>query len=55
MTIRLLRYNGEIIISESSERYNVILDYIKMLGLHIKINDYNETNRWFYIWLVNDL
>jgi hypothetical protein len=53
--IRVLRYNGEMIISESSERHGVILDYIKDLGLHIKQDDYNETNRWFYVWLVNDL
>jgi hypothetical protein len=32
-----------------------IIGYIKNLGLHIKSSDYNETNRWFYIWLVKDM
>jgi superfamily II DNA or RNA helicase len=46
---KVLRYNGEIIISESSERYDIIKNYIEEIDMKIIKNDYNETNRWFYI------
>jgi len=52
--IRVLRYNGELIISESVERYDNIKQYIDNLGLHYKKIDYSETNRWFYLYLIND-
>ena len=51
---RILKYNGEMIISESVERYDIIVEYIKSLQLHIKKTDYIETNRWFYIFVIND-
>ena len=47
--LRVLAYNGEMIISESMERYEIIKAYIENLGMHIKIDDYNVTKRWFYI------
>ena len=61
--VRVLRYNGEIIISESVCRYEIIKEHIKSLGLHIKIDDCKEklklmiweTNRWFYLYIVNDI
>ena len=51
---RVLTYNGEMIISESSERYDTIKEYIVKMGLHIKLEEYNETKRWFYIYAIND-
>jgi len=51
---RVLNYNGEMIISESKERYKKIKDYILELGLHIKKEEYTETKRWFYIHAINE-
>ena len=51
---RVLRYNGEIIISESSDRYDLIKKYINELGYHIKKEEFEKTNRWFYLWILND-
>lgn len=51
---RVLNYNGEMIISESIERYEKIKDYIVELGLHIKKDNYVETKRWFYIHAINE-
>ena len=51
---RVLNYNGEIIISESIERYENIKNYIKELGLYIKQDEYINTKRWFYIHAIND-
>lgn len=51
---RVLRYNGEMIISESKERYELIKEYIESLELHIKLDDYNETKRWFFLHVIND-
>jgi superfamily II DNA or RNA helicase len=45
----ILRYNGEMIISESSERYEIIKKYLIEIGMKIIKEDYNETKRWFYI------
>lgn len=53
-SIRVLRYNGEIIISESIERYEIIKNYIDELGLHIKSINNEPTNRWFYLNIIND-
>lgn len=47
--IRTLRYHGEIIISESIERYDTIIEYLKQHNLYIKQDNYDETNRWFRI------
>ncbi len=52
--IRVLRFNGEMIISESIERYEIIKKYIEELGLHIKTSDFTTTNRWFYLNVLND-
>lgn len=52
-SVRVLRYNGEMIVSESVERYEKIKEYINKLGLHIKQDNYNETNRWFYLHVLN--
>jgi hypothetical protein len=46
---RVLEYNGEIIISESRERYEIIKSYLEKLNMKIIIDEYNETNRWFII------
>jgi superfamily II DNA or RNA helicase len=53
--IRVLRYNGELVIAESVDRYDIIRNYILELGLHIKTDNYVETNRWFVMWVINDL
>ena len=49
---RVLRYNGEIIIVESVNRYDEIKNYIK--DYKIKYEDYDITNRWFYLYIIND-
>jgi superfamily II DNA or RNA helicase len=49
---RVLEYNGEIIISESIERYDIIKDYLKELEMKIINEEYIETNRWFYIYVI---
>ena len=51
---RVLGYNGEIIISESKERYQAIKETISELEFHIKIDDYSDTKRWFYIHAIKD-
>ena len=51
---RVLMYNGEMIISESIERYEKIKAVVLEMGLHIKIDDYSETKRWFYIHAIKD-
>ena len=51
---RVLRYNGEMIISESVERYDLINTYINELNLHIKSKEYEENKRWFYLYVIND-
>ena len=38
-------YNGEMIISESSERYEMVKTYIEELGMHIKFDEYGETKK----------
>ncbi len=59
--MRVLRYNGEMIISESHERYEIIRKFIEEQGLHIKSCDYkklekegDQSNRWFYMHIIND-
>jgi len=52
--IRVLRYNGEIIISESIERYEKIKEYINEKNLHIKRVENKKGNRWFYMYILND-
>ena len=52
--IRVLRYNGEMIISESIERYDTIKAYIDEKKLHIKCVENEITNRWFYMYILND-
>lgn len=51
---RVLEYNGEMIISESVERYDIVKKYLKEIGMYIKKEDYNETNRWFYIFAIKE-
>ena len=51
--IRTLRYNGELIISESIERYDIIKNYIDELKLNIKKINHIDTNRWFYLFVTN--
>ena len=51
---RVLRYNGEIIISESVNRFDTIKEYIEEEELHIKYVENNENNRWFYMYVIND-
>ena len=43
--IKAMDYNGEMIISESSERYEMVKTYIEELGMHIKIDEYGETKK----------
>ena len=42
------------IISESVERYDIIKNYIDELGYKIKLTHYKNTNRWFYLYILND-
>lgn len=49
---RVLEYNGEMIISESVERYDKIKKYVGKIKMHIIKEDYNETNRWFFIYAI---
>ena len=42
------------IISEGVERYDGVKDHIEKLGLHIKSSNYEKTNRWFYLYVIND-
>jgi antitoxin component HigA of HigAB toxin-antitoxin module len=49
---RVLEYNGEMIISESVERYEKVKLYLQEINMHIIKEDYNETNRWFYIYAI---
>ncbi len=51
---RVLEYNGEMIISESVERYEIIKSYLQKINMHIKKEDYNEKNRWFYIHAIKE-
>lgn len=51
---RVLRYDGKMIISESKERYEIIKSHIEELGYRIKIENYKDTNRWFYLHITND-
>ena len=47
---RILRYNGEMIISESIERFDIVKEYLETdLEMNIINADYNESQRWFYI------
>jgi superfamily II DNA or RNA helicase len=52
--MRVLRYNGEMIISESVERYEIIKSYINEQKYLIIKDDYLETNRWFYLYVINN-
>jgi hypothetical protein len=51
---RVLRYNGEMIISESRERYETVKEYINSLGYTITHSECGENDRWFYIHVVNN-
>ena len=52
---RVLRYNSELIISESIERYTLITTYINELEYHIKSDNSYITKRWFYLHVINDI
>ena len=47
--LRVLEYNGEMIISESVERYDIVKNYLEELNMKIIIDNYIENNRWFVI------
>ena len=51
---RVLEHNGEMIISESVERYDVIKEYVESIGMKIIKDDHDETKRWFYIYAINN-
>jgi superfamily II DNA or RNA helicase len=46
---KVLRYNGEMIISESGERYKIIKEYLTVIDMKIIKNEYDDKKRWFYI------
>ncbi len=46
---RVLTYNGEIIVAESADRYQVIKNAILELEFTIIKDEYSVTERWFYI------
>ena len=52
--LRVLRHNGEMIISESVERYEIIKNFITEKNLAIKCDEFVATNRWFYLHVLND-
>jgi hypothetical protein len=52
---RVLIYNGEMIISESIERFETIKNYIDGLGYIIKACHNEKSNRWFYLHITNDI
>ena len=47
--VRVLMYNGELIISESTERYDSIKEYLEEKEMYIKEDEYDEGKRWFMI------
>ncbi len=50
--LRVLEYNGEMIISESIERYDIVKNYLEELNMKIIIDHSSvlaENNRWFII------
>jgi hypothetical protein len=49
---RVLEYNGEMIISESVERYDIVKEQLAAIGMHIIREEYAETQRWFYIYAI---
>ena len=49
---RVLEYNGEMIVSESIERYQLIKDYLISMNMHIKNEDYEKDKRWFFIYAI---
>jgi ribosomal RNA-processing protein 8 len=51
---RVLMYNGELIISESVERYNVVKGTVVELGFTVLREEYEPTNRWFYIYGISN-
>ena len=52
--LKVLRHNGEIIISESTDRYEKIKEYLNELGFFIKKDNYKKDNRWFIINGIKD-
>jgi hypothetical protein len=47
---RVLKYNGEMIISESVERFNMVKEYLETdLEMKIINVEHDKTKRWFYI------
>ena len=46
---RVLEYNGEMIVAESTERYESIKNFITEINMKIIDDDYDVTNRWFII------
>ena len=49
---RVLEYNGEMVISESVERYEVVKEQLEAIGMHVIREEYSETQRWFYIYAI---
>ncbi len=49
---RVLVYNGEMIISESIERYDKVKEQLDTMGMLIINKENAETNRWFYIYAI---
>jgi hypothetical protein len=49
---RVLEYNGEMIISEAVDRYDVVKEQLVAIGMHVIHEEYAETNRWFYIYAI---
>jgi hypothetical protein len=45
---RVLKYNGEMIISESVERFDIIREYLAELEMKIINVEHDKTKRWFY-------
>ncbi len=48
----VLEYNGEMIISESVDKYDNVKKYVESLNMKIIKEDYNKTKRWFYIFVI---
>ena len=54
-SLRVLEYNGDMIISKSIERYDVIKKYLEGLNMKIIIDNFIENNRWFVIHAIKQL
>jgi len=51
---RVLRCNGEMIISDSIEKFDIVKEYLAILEMKIINTDHDENKIWFYINAIKD-